>query len=648
MKPPALFFGFTLMFWGFQSENTILALVLAPLVEFPRIYRERWEFSPGTFNKISDICVMGIAGAMVVFLAQSPEKALPATLVWLPVLTFPLVAAQEYSAAGTVRLRSLLLFNRKNSRIPDLGIHLGFPYALVCLVAAGAANNRSRFYFAGAALILAWGLFSRCQTPRRTGSFALAMAGACLAGMAVLTSLGAVQGFLTGMTMDLLTGSTADPLRRTTAIGDVGKLKLSNAIAFRMAFPENGFPEPLLFRQASYTYFSNNTWFLAHDHFSPVELASPQSPPARRFTVMGRLPGGKGLLILPENPILLSASGSPVVTKNSVGTVAVDNGPGFITYMAASGQTPFQEEDSRFDAMDLLLPDLEKDYFQTLAGELDPGGAGTEKKRVDLIKNFFTQGFAYSLTLPEYTGKSPILGFMEQSRQGHCEYFASATVLLARAMGLPARYVSGYLVHEVSPLEGRILVREKDAHAWCEVRVNGVWTFLDTTPPDWVLEQQSNALRTLIPDLFSLVMYWINRVRWGDDNTRKQLLWLLVPLALILLRRIMAPGDRLKKARTLNQPLKQDAGPGDVSPNYAMNIFLQILEKKGFPRKPGETLCRFFQRIREQAFNQIDHPALEQAVRLHQSLRFSPEPLPPKDYHRLEDLIRNLKISIRS
>ena len=92
---------------------------------------------------------------------------------------------------------------------------------------------------------------------------------------------------------------------------------------------------------------------------------------------------------------------------------------------------------------------------------------------------------AYSpLLLQQDVGrkKSALSHFLLQSRAGHCEYFATATVLLLRAAGIPARYCRGYAVQEFSKLENRFIVRDRHAHAWTLAYVDGIWTNFDTTP----------------------------------------------------------------------------------------------------------------------------------------------------------------------
>ena len=63
--------------------------------------------------------------------------------------------------------------------------------------------------------------------------------------------------------------------------------------------------------------------------------------------------------------------------------------------------------------------------------------------------------------------------------------FATATVLLARASGIPARLVTGYLPGQFDPLFGTYMVRESDQHAWAEIFLGGTgWVPFDSAPRD--------------------------------------------------------------------------------------------------------------------------------------------------------------------
>src|SRR5205807_1199702 len=71
--------------------------------------------------------------------------------------------------------------------------------------------------------------------------------------------------------------------------------------------------------------------------------------------------------------------------------------------------------------------------------------------------------------------ESALEEFLLNSRAGHCEYFATATTLLLRAAGVPARYAVGFSVQEWSRLEQRYIVRARHAHSWTLAYVNGGW-----------------------------------------------------------------------------------------------------------------------------------------------------------------------------
>ncbi len=79
------------------------------------------------------------------------------------------------------------------------------------------------------------------------------------------------------------------------------------------------------------------------------------------------------------------------------------------------------------------------------------------------------------------SGADPAEWFLFTNREGYCDLFATAMTLCARSVGLPARYVIGYLP-EKSDGQGNFVLREADYHAWCEVYFEGAgWTVYDAT-----------------------------------------------------------------------------------------------------------------------------------------------------------------------
>lgn len=94
---------------------------------------------------------------------------------------------------------------------------------------------------------------------------------------------------------------------------------------------------------------------------------------------------------------------------------------------------------------------------------------------------FAGREFAYTLR-PPTLGNNAIDDFIFRTRRGFCEHYAAAFVVLMRAAGIPARVVGGYLGGERNPLDGYLVVRQSDAHAWAEVWLEGRgWIRVDPT-----------------------------------------------------------------------------------------------------------------------------------------------------------------------
>lgn len=85
--------------------------------------------------------------------------------------------------------------------------------------------------------------------------------------------------------------------------------------------------------------------------------------------------------------------------------------------------------------------------------------------------------------------------FLFDLRQGYCDYFASAMVVLARLNGVPARLAVGYASGAYDPQEGRYVVTEMDAHSWPELYFPGLgWIPFEPTPARAVPQRSSTAL----------------------------------------------------------------------------------------------------------------------------------------------------------
>ena len=124
-------------------------------------------------------------------------------------------------------------------------------------------------------------------------------------------------------------------------------------------------------------------------------------------------------------------------------------------------------------------------------GEINPGvkslamsitrGCSTPEEKMHAIEEYLPQHHHYSMYV-HADDRDPVGDFILSTKSAHCEFFASAAVMLMRCAGIPARYVIGYYAHETE--DGATVVRERDAHAWAECWINGKgWLTVDATPP---------------------------------------------------------------------------------------------------------------------------------------------------------------------
>ncbi|MBE6024199.1 MAG: hypothetical protein E7231_13555 [Cellulosilyticum sp.] len=101
----------------------------------------------------------------------------------------------------------------------------------------------------------------------------------------------------------------------------------------------------------------------------------------------------------------------------------------------------------------------------------------------EAICNYLKNQYTYRLHSKSIGENDRIYEFLFEKKEGICQEFASSMVLMCRSIGIPAKYVTGYLVSEKSEETGRYIVREKDAHAFVEVYIAGYgWMTFDPTP----------------------------------------------------------------------------------------------------------------------------------------------------------------------
>jgi len=139
-------------------------------------------------------------------------------------------------------------------------------------------------------------------------------------------------------------------------------------------------------------------------------------------------------------------------------------------------------------------------------------------------------GYLYTFSPGTY-GRDAVDEFWLDRRAGFCEHFASAFVVVMRALDVPARIVTGYQGADPAPVEGWWVVRQRHAHAWAEIWQPGEgWLRVDPTaavaperiarsrnltPPQGLIGQ---AVATVNPELLLGLRHLWERVdqRWNQ------------------------------------------------------------------------------------------------------------------------------------
>jgi transglutaminase-like putative cysteine protease len=644
--PPGLV-GAGVLFWGWQTGLWLFALPIAALLESARFVAWRWDLSHADTRRVADLSRLVLVG-MAVYLG-AVRGAAPTVLgliQWFPLALLPLVVCQAYGARPTVDLRTFFLLLRRRREGLDSPLDVGYPFLALCIAGASAANVRTADFYLGLCLLAGWALWPVRSRAVPWPAWGALLAGAVALGYAGHVGLHALQGVVEAIVTEWVVDSAGrdrDPFRSHTALGTIGRLKLSDRILLRV---DTGgpLPAPLLLHEASYDVYTASVWGATEAEFGLVPPApdrrtwrlQPEAVPAGRVTVAAYMRRGRGMVPLPDGTVRIEGLLAVQMKRNRLGAVKVEESLGLVSYTAHV--VPGRPLGAPPADTDLKLPQQEAPLLARIAGELGLA-ARTPRDAVASVRHYFRGGFRYSTYLEASAGGGTALeDFFLRVQAGHCEYFATATVLLLRAAGIPARYAVGYAVSEWSPREGRYLVRARHAHSWAQAWVDGAWRDVDTTPPGWAsMEASSAAPWERLTDLASWAFFVFSRWRWSDQDTAyvDYLGWLLVPLVGFLAWRLYS---RRRITRGTAGPAPSPAPVARLGDDSELYLIEARLAALGLGRRPWEPVSRWLSRVRAAPTEGVAPEALSALaalVRLHYRYRFDPHGLDPAERETL-------------
>ncbi len=111
--------------------------------------------------------------------------------------------------------------------------------------------------------------------------------------------------------------------------------------------------------------------------------------------------------------------------------------------------------------------------------------AATPYEKALALRDYLRSNYKYKLhAAPLPPDKEAADYFLFTLREGHCEYFAAALAVLARAVKLPSRVATGFSPGNFNTLTNMFEVYEYHAHAWTQIFIENLgWLTMDGTPP---------------------------------------------------------------------------------------------------------------------------------------------------------------------
>ena len=230
-----------------------------------------------------------------------------------------------------------------------------------------------------------------------------------------------------------------------------------------------------------------------------------------------------------------------------------------------------------------VLPSLTRSNMNKILA--NAGISSSDPDVILKVADFIRGAAKYNLKFqPIPAGTDSVIYFLTESKEGVCSHFASAATVAYRALGIPARYVSGFLVNATDPEFGDAY-SGKNAHAWVEVFVSGVgWVPIEVTPPGGSgggdpIDQ--NGVEVPAPELEMRYNYLEGRMaprskEYDGEPLYSDEVELNDPDVLQPGHKIVAVSDSITYAGYKQAEIKElkviDAAGNDVTDQYEINI----------------------------------------------------------------------------
>ena len=288
-----------------------------------------------------------------------------------------------------------------------------------------------------------------------------------------------------------------------TRVGDIAEIKANPNKVMRIWLERDGEPlkaEKLLVRGVALSRYENRGWSgiallpLGLHRYQPLQRTRIASDRIRQRIELESLGTRTLFAVYPDvfnqnmmPPAVDLPSGGLATFDRLTDSLTVDSMPtGLVEYFL---EVPVESPRgvralvSQVRQVFLQVPDELSPRVKELAEEVT-SGLTDERMICTRVEQYLVENYAYALSGLDFGSGDPVEEFLFKTKEGHCEYFASAMVMLLRTLGIPARFVNGFAVGEWNDVGGYYVIRQQDAHSWVEAYIDGRgWTTFDPTPP---------------------------------------------------------------------------------------------------------------------------------------------------------------------
>lgn len=707
-SPPRLLAGLALLYWGYLTGHMSAALPVAILLESRWVVNIRWDFKYESYIRAWNLCILcAVIIAMFSWIDGMRIGKLHTLFVWAPFILLPLELAQRFGTANHIPLSTFSIFARRKMlqdikegrKISPRVLNTGYLYITMAILATAKASRHDLYHYIGLSLLIGICLYAYT---RKSGHRRWAWATAFIL-LLTLSWLGQwgmykiSRYYRGGGGTQIMHNQSISSTQSRTSIGRLGRIKLNPNILWRMTVHYGGVPR--LIRAATYNQYSKAIWtysYVASDDSkneyedsgyrtnpsaAAIEgerdirwftIASPQLPDIAPLTIIGEVDAKVDEHPLPVPSRFLAIGDLDEETYlecNSMGTIRIAN-PNYniVEYAVWEGDFSNTEEPPAKEAtpklnLDLQIPPAEADGIKRICQKLNlyDQTLSTQAK-ITVLRDFFMDHFKYSthLTTSRFDrGKrqTSVSLFLEKSRTGHCEYFATATTLLLREAGIPARYCIGYAVHEKGGDENEWVMRGLHAHAWSRVwmeqpnpsgQTAGKWVDVDLTPPSWQAMEAANTdhWRQRLADRWQLLSEDFLIWRTREDNKNRVYTVVAVILSFIAIWvswRLWS--SRQRKTEAALNPYQRPKN----APYTSLHKLEPLVAKKIGRRPTGTPMCEWLHGLLKSSDPSLENleKTLLPAITLHSALRFDPAAQQPEKYEELDQLSITLRQQIK-